>query len=62
MDVSKLVAVAFTNRKGSTVPRSVAVADLLALLDGSDTDLPEDALYMNGSLTEARAAHRNTPG
>lgn len=56
------VAEAFTNRKGSTVPRSVAVADLLALLDGPVADLPEDALYMNGSLAEARAAHRETPG
>jgi len=56
------VAEAFTNRKGSTVPRSVAVADLLTVLDGSGTDLPEDALYMNGSLAEAREAHREHPG
>ena len=45
----------FTGLAGRSVPLAQTVADCRAILDGECDDLAEEALYMIGSLDEARA-------
>lgn len=52
------VAEAFTERAGVSVSPDVTVADLRSLLDGDHADLEDDALFMIGSIGEARSHDR----
>lgn len=47
------VAEAFTSRSGVDVPVGVALADIRSLLDRTDTEVSDDALYMIGALGDA---------
>ena len=40
--------------KGVSVPRAKTIAGCRAILNGETDDWPEDALYMTGSLDDAR--------
>jgi F-type H+-transporting ATPase subunit beta len=50
-----MVTEAFTGRAGRTVKLTDTLAGCRAILDGACDDWPESALYMVGTLDEARA-------
>ena len=50
------VTEAFSGRPGRLVPPEQAVADLTAILDGRCDEVPEDRLFMIGSLADAGIA------
>lgn len=51
------VTEAFTGLPGRSVPLADTLAGCRAILDGAADDWPESALYMIGSLDEARISH-----
>lgn len=57
-----LVTEPFTGRRGVSVPLAATIAGCRAILDGETDDWPEQALYMTGSLDDARAGLKQREG
>jgi F-type H+-transporting ATPase subunit beta len=55
------VTEAFTGKPGRSVPLQETLKGCRDILDGACDDWPESALYMIGSIAEARARHGSAP-